>query len=381
MRRALIGAVLALAACASLPGESADKQYELSLASGAELAMAWHGGPGVENAIFVQKLDGEAKPRGAPVRLTDGTKDAYEPDLQVFGGDMLVAWYEKDKTNGSTRAFLARLNAVGAIVWKAPLDAGGGNARNAVVRVAGDKLYAAWIETGANAPEVFIETFSAQGEAAGKPLRVGAANKDTWNLNATTDAGGVLYLTYDAQLGSKAHELQVVAVDGSAVKSITVSADDGKASLYPDLGISRGGQAALTWFDEKDGNSEVYLATLPLKDLMAGRALPERRITNTAANSIGAYLAWNGDRLALAWCDGQEGQSELYAQTFDASGKPLAGIQRLSHTPAESSIPSIRPWRGGFAIAWNEYTLTSQIDDPTGHASIIGSRAATMVLK
>ncbi|HEV7692741.1 MAG TPA: hypothetical protein VGO52_18030, partial [Hyphomonadaceae bacterium] len=228
---ALLVSGLVLAACASLSAGEADKQYELSLASGAGLAMAWHGGPGVENAIFVQRLDAAAKPKSAPVRLTDGTKDAYEPDLQLIGGDLLVVWYEKDKTAGSTRAFLARLNAAGGIVWKSPLDAGGGNARNAVVRVSGDKIYAAWIETGANGPEVFAETLSAQGDAAGKALRVGAANKDTWNLNATTDAGGVLYLAYDAQLGTKGHELQVVAVDGSTVKSVTVSADDGRASL------------------------------------------------------------------------------------------------------------------------------------------------------
>ena len=40
-----------------------------------------------------------------------------------------------------------------------------------------------------------------------------------------------------------------------------------------------------------------------------------------------------------AWRDGQEGQSELYALTFDASGKPLGGAQRQTTTPAETSIP------------------------------------------
>ena len=79
-----------------------------------------------------------------------------------------------------------------------------------------------------------------------------------------------------------------------------------------------------------------------------------RRITTTPGASIGAYLAWNGERIGLAWCDDSVGNYEVFFQSFDASGDPIAPPRRLSDTPTSSMIPAIEPWREGFALAWDE---------------------------
>jgi hypothetical protein len=83
--------------------------------------------------------------------------------------------------------------------------------------------------------------------------------------------------------------------------------------------------------------------------------------------SIGAYLAWNDDRLGLAWSDDSGGNYEVFFQTFDASGQPLTDGQRLAETSAHSMIPAIRPWRDGFALAWDEVVTGMHVfhDSPT----------------
>src|SRR5690606_2287318 len=142
--------------------------------------------------------------------------------------------------------------------------------------------------------------------------RIGDANRDTWNLNAAA-ADGKLIVTYDAALGSQAHELHMLVAGDREVIHRSLSSDDGHASLYPDLQLGPSGRAALTWFDERDGNQEVYLAVAPL-DRLGEDPVQAARISHSTASSIGAYLAWNGNVVGLAWSDEQSRNRDIYAQ-------------------------------------------------------------------
>ena len=65
------------------------------------------------------------------------------------------------------------------------------------------------------------------------------------------------------------------------------------------------------------------------------------------------------ERVGLAWSDDSDGNYEVYFQSFDAGNYPQAPPQRLTEAPTDSLIPAILPWRDGFAVAWNEVTLSS----------------------
>jgi hypothetical protein len=138
-------------------------------------------------------------------------------------------------------------------------------------------------------------------------------------------------------------------------------------SKYPDLAFN-GDRAAIAWHDERDGNSEIYLIVAPTTGLREGIEQRARRITNTPGESIGAYVASNGTRFGLAWCDKTAGQHEIYFQAFDTSGNPLAEPHRLTHTRTNSLIPAIKPWSDTFALVWNEYA-------PKGPGHAAGGRS------
>lgn len=81
-------------------------------------------------------------------------------------------------------------------------------------------------------------------------------------------------------------------------------------SAYPDIAID-GRQFAVTWFDSRDGNQEVYLRCGQL----GASGAPEsrlkvdgehmRRVSRTAEESIGAYLVWHRNHIELAWTEGR----------------------------------------------------------------------------
>jgi len=343
----------------SPPGMTA---YEVSLATlGQRLAVAWHGGDSPHSAVWLRFVDEGGSPQGDVVKLTDGQDDAYEPDLQPFADGLAVAWYEKDPRDESLRAWLARLDSRGHELWRRSLSGSGHNGRNPVVRTDGRRLIVAWLEAnGADAPSVRVARLDAAGQQLGDTMVVAEASRDTWNLNAALDSAGAFYVVYDAALGTRAKELQLVRIDRSGhTLRWQVSGDDGAASTYPDIAISHG-RIAITWFDRRDGNDEVYLYVESVRRISAidgnlDVVARGRRITHTAGASIGAYLAWNGSRLGLSWQDEEEGQATAWFASFDATGKPSGAQQRLDSGSGQSLIPAIRPWRRGFAVAWADY--------------------------
>jgi hypothetical protein len=154
---------------------------------------------------------------------------------------------------------------------------------------------------------------------------------------------------------------EIHAVEMGAMTSVVtrLTTDDAISSKYPDAGAA-GDRVAIMWFDTVSGNEDVYLAAGPASRLLRADALttlPSHRVTATPGHSIGAYLAWSGERVGVAWCDDSVGQHEVFVQSFDASGQPSGEPARLTDTAASSLIPAIRPWRSGFALAWSEYAV------------------------
>lgn len=345
--------------------------YEPSVAVFRDgFTVAWYDTRDGYGEIYEQALDAEGHARGPEVRLTSADFDAYEADVHategtVYGDGFVVGWYEKHAA-GAFTPYLGFWSRGGALRWTKVLAARG---RNTVVRVQGEFVFAAWVEDEvAPAAGLWTGWWNLRGDSVVAPRRIADAGKTTYNLNAALhergSANGVptAIVAFDALLDNRAEEIYLAEDDGTAAHVTRLTPDDGHASKYPDLALA-GSRAALTWFDAKDGNEEVYLRVAALPDLAHADALTGTRVTSTEGHSIGAYTAWNGDRLGLAWCDDTPGQHEIYFAEFDASGAARGASRRLTVTKAGSLIPSIHAWRSGFVLAWNEYEGASGHDE------------------
>ena len=352
--------------------------FEPSLAAFRDgLAVAWYDTRDGHGELYQQAIDADGRLRGTEVRLTTGMPDAFEPDIQAVegtpvGDGFVIGWYEKN-ASGTYEPRLGLWSRNGAARWIKTLAPRG---RNTVVRVHGELLFAAWVEDEvAPAAGLWTGWWNVRGELVVAPRRVADAGKTTYNLNAalTSDSRGhgvpVAFVVFDAAVRTKAEEIYVVEDDAEHAQLTRLTPDDGFASAYPDLTLS-GSRAALTWFDVKDGNEEVYLSVSPLATLVRADAVGGTRITATKGHSIGAYTAWNGDTVGLAWCDDTVGQHEIHFARFDATGTRRGDIRRLTDTTPDSLIPAIRPWRSGFALVWIEY-VGSDEHDARGRSQVL----------
>lgn len=373
--------------------------YEASLAPHASgFVVAWydtrHGRP----EIYARSVDAAGRPLADEHRLTQSTARSYEPSIAVADRDgvedLIVAWYDVAADDSASVARVGAWTVAGVPRWERRLSAPGHRGRATVVAVAGDRIQCAWIEEAPNASGAGdagkravpgrVEARERQGSAAalwgqqltlagepiGPPRRLAWASRTTWNLNLAMAGDGIAWVVFDARMGTQAHELFLARVDGDRVTVDRLSADDAADSVYPDLALG-GERAALTWWDTRDGNAEVYLAVVDEEELPNGIEQAASRVTDTAGESIGAYVDWNGARFGLAWSDEVEPgrPEEVYFQEFTASGVPAGAPRRLTANPTASLIPAIHDAGTRFALAWNEDRVELRGDHRVGGRS------------
>lgn len=345
--------------------------YEVSLTRSSDgLVVAWYDTRDGNAEIYLRQLDPEGA-MGAEFRITHDLAESYEADVDAARDGIAIAWYDKDN-EGRLAARLAFWHPDNGIEWRTLLSARGGASRNPVVRAEADRIFTAWIEADtAGAEAVWGGWWSTSGEARQAPVELGPASATTWNLNADLGPSGVAYVVFDARVDTLAEELYVAKLKDTHVELRRLTDDDGHRSKYPDLALSNG-RAALTWFDERDGRREVYLYAGALDSLGEEMELLARRITDTPGESKGAYVAWNGERIGLAWSDEQcSGAYDVYFQAFDLHGEPAGAAHRLTATPESSLIPAIRAWNEGFVVAWNEVAPGPEgVSDPATRSEV-----------
>lgn len=371
----LAAVIVLLAACArGGPNPVSDSDhgaYEASLAVlGHGFAVAWYDTRDGNAEIYLRMLDASGRSAGPERRLTWDAEASYEADIVALDRDVAVAWYGK-AADGTLRPKVGRWSRSGERRWLTELGPSG---RNPVVRRAGNRLFVAWVVDEERRSLVRGAWLGFDG-ALGAPVTLGEAGRTTWNLNAAVDGAGVPWVIFDARTGTRAEELFLVRADGSGAAPIRLTADDGWASKYPDLAFD-GSRLAITWFDVRDGNEEVYLAAGTPGGLRLPLDASATRVTSSGGESIGAYLAWNDGRVGLAWAEALDGQQELFLQLFDATARPASAPRRLTRSAARSSIPAIESWGRRFAVAWNEYVP----GDEGGHGDTAARSSVAVLL-
>ena len=338
--------------------------YEAALATDEKgFAVAWYDTRDGNPEIYLRLLDESSRPSGPERRLTETPDASYEPSLERLGDSLAIAWYEQT-SDGRQTAMLGEWSSDGGQKWVQTIAPA---SRNPVIVTNGQAIIAAWIQGEPNSTEwVYVGTWDREGRERRGRARVAPASKNTWNLNIAVDRFGT-WIVYDAATSTRASELFLARVDGSGAHVERLTKDDGAESKYPDLKMSDEGRLALTWYDMRDGNDEVYLLVGSQSDLHGEIDDRSRRVTMTAGESIGAYLTWNKEVLGLAWSDKTRGVHDIFFQRFDRLGVPLGAEQRITGRNIWSIVPAIRPWRAGFALAWTEYQPTSsQIHEGPG---------------
>lgn len=368
-----VAVVVAVAGCQAPPPGSTAVQLSQRTGGAFEVAMApfrdgaavaWHDTRYGNAELYLRLIDARGRPVGAEYRLTMDQEDAFEVSIAAVGDALAVAWYGK-RRNESLHAYLGVWDPDEGWRWRVSL-ADDGASRNPVVGVLNDSIFCAWIEAGETAEGgefVRYGVWNDAGTRASEPELLGPAGPETWNLNAALDVDGTAFVVFDSPDNIGTYEIFLARVEDKRTVLAQISASDGFASKYPDIALAGAAfdrRAALTWFDEKDGNQEIYLAVSPVTGLTDPDTLADsQRISHSDGPSIGSYLAWNDGSIGIAWSDTLAESYDILFQAFDHDGIAHGDLVTVMNSDADSFVPAILPWDDGFAVAWNEIPTES----------------------
>src|SRR5262249_38162599 len=106
----------------------------------------------------------------------------------------------------------------------------------------------------------------------------------------------------------------------------------------------------LTWFDQRDGNNEVYYKRSDDGGLTWGA---DTRLTNNHAVSVFPAIATSGSMVVhVAWQEHRDGNGEIYYKRSSDGGITWGNDMRLTNNAANSFAPSIAAAGLDVHVAW-----------------------------
>lgn len=304
--------------------------------------VVWQDSRAGAHDLYAQRFDGAGARQwpttGAPVCTASGaqTSAGIVPD---GAGGAIVAWV--DTRTATSQVFAQRLAPDGSRLWPADgvaLAPAGGN-QTALVMTgdgAGGAIVAWQDDRNGGDPDIYAQRLDGAGNLqwAAAGTQVAAAPGAVGPALAPDGAGGVIVAWSDTRSGAGdagvfAQRLTAAGALAWPAGGLAVSVAPGP-QIAPALAADGLGGAVVAWEDGRNGASDIYAQRLDA----TGAALwtPQGRpVSSASAAQRKATLAADGTGgVVVSWEDERAGLADIYAQRVDASGGLPVALQHFS---------------------------------------------------
>ena len=319
------------------------------VAGGGGYMLAWADTRTGDAEIYLRRLGVDGAPAAGLQQVSALRGSHFQPSLVAAGDGYGVAWHGTGE--GLAIVYLARTDADGAVQGEA-LDVSGGvaNAAHAEVVWNGQEYAVAWTDSRHGDSEVYLRRIDAAGAPIGAATRVtdvaGAASVPSL---VHLGPGGGYAVAYTEQADGVFNGwFQRVGADGlpvGAAQRISTGPDNANG---PRL-VRDGDRYAVSWYDTRDDNTEIYLARV---DANGARIGDNVRVTDDAHPSVLPSLVRTDTGFGVAWQDRRAGNQEIWFRHTDAQARPIGQPVRLSFDPDSSFGPTLAVSGADFAVAW-----------------------------
>ncbi|MCU0681336.1 MAG: hypothetical protein MUF34_03595 [Polyangiaceae bacterium] len=256
--------------------------------------------------VYTVALDANGAPTGAPLLIATSSAEEARPIVTTGPESPILTWMEGDYFSGASTAYVAKLDATGAVVGtKVAL----GTASSAFPHVKGDA-------TG-------VAVIYSQGSGA--------------------DSASIVFGMLDPKLAV------------TSPQSLRVPPGDARLAR-----LSRSGSSFLAaWEDFRSTNEQVYMA---LVDPVANAKTPETLVENPgtgSANWPNIASKEDGSASAIVYYQFRQSRPQIFLAYIDSTGTKIGGDLQVSGTPitANAKYPDVQ-WTGSnFGTAWIDSRL------------------------
>jgi hypothetical protein len=290
----------------------------------------------------------------------------FGPSLAALGDGRFVAVWASDLDDSSSFDVYARIfDGSGTPIgseFRINTTTAGGQVRPAVAPLDDGGFVVTWTSTDADRAGIYGQLYNASGTVRGTEFRVNATTvdaQDSSHVTTLADGGFLVNWRSRGQDGSEGgiYAQRYNATGGTVGVEFKINNWTYLEQSYGSAVGLTDGDFVVTWtsFATDNFRNGIYAQRFNADGTRDGE---EFRVNTTTHldQQFAAIAATKDGGFVIAWeSDGQDGDSYgIYAQRYDASGRPAGGEFRVnSVTTARQDDPSITALAdGGFLVIW-----------------------------
>lgn len=251
--------------------------YPSSAVSGDVVHVAWEDARDGNIEIYYKRSDDGGLTWGDDVRLTNDDADSENPSVAISGDYVHVVW--NDKRHGETETYYKR-STDGGVTWESDVRLTNDPAHSnlASVGAQGADVHVVWYDERDGNREIYYKHSSDNGATWSADVRI-TNNAGDSNNPSVTASGSLVHLLWHNEIDDNYEIFYRRSTDGGTTwESETQLTDAAGKSARPSLTLS-GESIHIVWYDERDGNSEIYY-----------KQNPDGNSTVGVQNIIGSHL-------------------------------------------------------------------------------------------
>lgn len=308
----------------------------------------------------------------------DGTSyNKAIPKIDMNTDGFIVSWC--DARNAQWEVFLQRYNSIGEIqgsnMMVNDMDPVAGNWDNSIALHSDGNYVLAWADSRHGNFDIQAQQYNGSGIAQGPNIRVnddvGSSHEQLPSI-ASDGSGNFIVTWIDSRNGDRA-DVYAQRYDANGVaqgSSIHVNDDTGykrRTKYWTRIAANSKGDFIITWRDGRNNsNNDIFAQRYDNNGVAQGPNILVNDDGGTNTHSTPDAAIDNAGNIVVSWYDNRNGNFDIFAQKYDATGVAQGGNFLISDDGGSSdqylTTITMDP-EGNFVIAWYDERHT---DGSTG---------------
>ncbi len=329
-------------------------------ADGDILHVVWSDERDTVTEIYYKRSTDGGLSWGADVRLTNNTSISVNPSVAVLGSNVHIVWQD-----GRDGEIYYKQSTDAGSTWGADIRLTNNSSPSSFpsISVTAAVLHVVWSDDrNGNIGEIYYKRSTDGGLNWESDLRL-TNDPAVSNFPSVAAYGTIVHVIWhDERDGNTEIYYKRSADNGSTWETDTRLTNNVGSSINPSVTVS-GTIVHAVWYDDRDGNSEIYYIRSSDAGLSWGA---DTRMTNNPALSYNPSISASDSNVSITWVDIRDGNKEIYYKHSPDWGLNWTPDMRLTNDQFDSYLESVCAWDQAVNVVW--------VDTRDGNAEIYFKR-------
>ncbi len=274
--------------------------------SGSNVNVVWSDSRDGNPEIYYKRSTDGGESWGVDTRLTNNSANSWHPSVAVSGSRVIVVW--QDARDGNMEIFCKRSDDGGAS-WSTDMRLTNNPAvsSHTSVAVSGSFVHVVWYDERDGNREIYYKLSTDGGATWGVDIRL-TNDPAASHYPSVAVSGSNVHVVWKDQRDGKHEIYHKLSTDNGLNWGGDISLKNSVSSNYPSIAVS-GSIVHVVWQEGVFGNDEIYYINSGDGGKTWGA---DTRLTNNTGISWFPSVAVSGSSVHVVWYDERDGNSEIY---------------------------------------------------------------------